>query len=105
MVEILRLSYLSKTKLKMIATWYNKSHEPNLCFTPMCRYCKIWLLEQICVYKSFGSLRFICIQCFIRMYGKRVFKRLLYRHLDKLSKTDMTLRSLRTKYVELLNKI
>jgi len=44
MVEIIRLSYLSRTKLKLIATWYNKNHEPNLCFVPMCRYCKIWLL-------------------------------------------------------------
>jgi len=44
MVSSKRLSYVSYGKLKLIATQHNKTHEPNLCFIPLCRYCKTWLL-------------------------------------------------------------
>jgi hypothetical protein len=105
MVAIKRLSYVSHAKLKMIATFYNKNHEPNLCFVPLCKYCKVWLLNQIAIYQSFGSKRFICVNCYISRYGKRAFRQLYLKHLSKLSKTDRTTRSLRVKYIKLLKHI
>ena len=99
MVSIKRLSYVSYAKLKLIATWYNKEHEPNLCFLPLCKYCKAWLLNQIAIYQCFGSRRFICVDCYISKYGKRAFKQLYLKHLSKLSESDRTARSLRAKYL------
>jgi hypothetical protein len=105
MVGSNRLSYISYTKLKMIATHHNKTHEPNLCYIPMCRYCKAWLINKIAVYQDFGSRRFTCVNCYINKYGKKVFRKKLLEHLNKLSTTDRTLRSLRGKYLELLLSI
>jgi len=101
MVSIKRLSYVSYAKLKLITTQHNKEHEPNLCFIPLCKYCKAWLLNQIAIYKAFGSKRFICVNCYISKYGKRAFKQLYLKHLNKLSNSDRTARSLRAKYLEL----
>jgi hypothetical protein len=103
MVSIKRLSYISHGKLKVISTQYNKEHEPNLCFVPLCKYCKAWLLDQIAVYQCFSSKRFICISCYKKKYGKRAFKHLYHKHLSKLSLTDNTARSLRAKYLNLLS--
>jgi hypothetical protein len=101
MVAIKRLSYISYRKLKVIATFYNKTHEPNRCFVPLCRYCKVWLLNEIAVYQCFGSKRFTCVNCYISKYGKRAFRQLYLKHLAKLSKTDRTARSLLAKYLQL----
>jgi len=101
MVSIKRLSYVSYAKLKLISTQHNKGHEPNLCYVPFCKYCKAWLLNQIAIYTSFGSRRFTCIDCYISKYGKRAFRQLLLKHLNKLSNSDRTARSLRAKYLEL----
>jgi hypothetical protein len=103
MVTIKRLSHVSYSKLKMIATFYNKNHEPHLCFIPLCKYCKTWLLNQIAIYQGFGSRRFICVNCYISKYGKRAFRQLYIKHLSKISKTDNTSRSLIAKYLELLS--
>lgn len=105
MVSIKRLSYISYRKLKAIATWYNKSHEPNLCYVPLCKYCKTWLLNQIAIYQCFGSKRFICVDCYIGKYGKRAFKQLYLKHLKKISNIDTTARSLKAKYLKLYSYI
>jgi len=101
MTRVKRLSYITKTKLRLISTCYNKSYDKSMCFIPLCRTCKKWLMNSVAVYQSFGSWRFMCINCYIKYYGKNNLRKMIKNHIRKLSKK----REMRVMYQNILKSI
>jgi hypothetical protein len=101
MTSMKRLSYITKSKLRLIATCYNKYHEKSICFLPICKTCKKWLMHKVAVYQGFGSWRFMCLNCYIKYYGKDSMINMLKNHISKLSKN----REIRKMYNKILKSI
>jgi hypothetical protein len=97
-----RFVYLTPAKLLC----YKRERDKDMCYMPICRNCKKYLLYQIAIVhgQSQVTWRYTCISCALRIYPKRYLLNLINKHLRKLSKGPRN-RGYYIKYMRLKQKI
>jgi Zn-finger nucleic acid-binding protein len=84
MTRRIRLVYLKHGYL-------NDYEEKRLCYLPMCRKCKAWLLYQVAIVISknrCSKRKYYCLRCASRWLGKGYILNMLRQHITKLSKSN-----------------
>jgi hypothetical protein len=84
MTRRIRLVYLKHAYL-------NDYEEKRLCYLPMCRKCKTWLLYQVAIVISkdkTSKRKYYCLPCASKWLGKGYILNMFRKHISKLSKSN-----------------
>jgi superfamily II helicase len=92
-----RLAYIRYSYLK----YTNPNEDTKICYVPMCRICRSWVLYQIVVVRGGCHIKrkFICMNCAIKVYPKRYLISLINSHISGLSRNTKHKASLLKAYI------